>query len=200
MATNIDMMLTAEQLHLMLPRASDKNVKLYLGPLNTAMEKFEISTPLRIAAFIAQLGHESGSLYYVEELADGSAYEYRKDLGNLEEAALTAAHSNKSTTGKWFKGHGLFQITGYYNHKLCGDALGLDLVNNPRQLCDPEYATLSAAWFWDLHKLNIQADSEAFGKITKTINGGFNGAAQRIALYSNCKKVLQCDMSQGLPS
>jgi len=199
MTTNIDL-ITAEQLQRMLPKASKKNVEIYTPFFNETMLKFEINTPLRIAAFISQVGHESLSLHYTKELADGSAYEYRKDLGNLKPEALEAAHSHKATSGKWFKGHGLIEITGYDNHEQCGEALGLDLVNNPELLCEPRYATLSAGWFWFAHKLNILADTEAFGKITKTVNGGFNGAAERIALYSGCKRVLICDTSSASQS
>ena len=186
------MILDHEQLEDMIPYANDKLRDRFLSPLNKAMERFEINTPLRIAAFIAQVAHESGSLHYVEEIADGSAYEYRKDLGNLEPEALAAAHAQKTTTGRFYKGLGLLQITGFYNMRACGKALGLDLVNHPRLLTEPVNACRSAAWFWKSHGCNELADTGNFGRITKVINGGTNGATERLKLYSNCKKVLSC--------
>lgn len=186
------MLITPEQLHEMIPQATDKIINKYHVHLNSAMEEFHINTPIRIAAFIAQVAHESGNLVYTSELADGSAYEYRKDLGNLRPEALAVAHANHSTTGKFFKGHGLIQITGYDNHLACMEALGVDCVTNPRILCEPELACRSAAWFWKKHGLNELADIGQFGRITSIINGGTNGAVERIKNFSRCKKVLGC--------
>lgn len=98
------MLITKEQLHLMMPSASEKNVLKFITPLNEAMKEFKIQTSLQIAAFIAQIAHESGNLHYVEEIASGANYEFRKDLGNLEFEALQSAHANGSTSGKWYKG------------------------------------------------------------------------------------------------
>lgn len=186
------MLITKEQLHLMMPNASKSNINKFLLPLNAAMEEFKIVKPLQIAAFIAQLAHESGSFHYVEEIANGSNYEFRKDLGNLEFEALQAAHANGSTSGKWYKGRGLIQITGYYNYKACGTALNVDLITNPKLLSEEEYACRSAAWFWNSRNLNSYADLGKFSNITKLINGGFNGSTERLANYARCKKVLEC--------
>ena len=186
------MLLTKEQLHLMMPNASKSNIDKFLLPLNAAMEEFKIVKPLQIAAFIAQLAHESGSFHYVEEIASGSNYEFRKDLGNLEFEALQAAHTNHSTSGKFYKGRGLIQITGYYNYKACGTALKVDLITNPKLLSEEVYACRSAAWFWHSRSLNSYADLGKFSNITKLINGGFNGSTERLANYARCKKVLEC--------
>ena len=186
------MYISKEQLHKMLPNASTKNIDKFLIPINKALEEFSINTPLRIAAFVAQIGHESGSLHYVEEIASGSNYEFREDLGNLEFAALQVAHANYTTTGKFYKGHGLIQITGYSNHVSCALGLGIDCINNPRVLCEPINAARSAAWFWSVHKLNKKADIGLFDEISRTINGGTNGKEERRALYKNCLRVLEC--------
>ncbi len=183
-------LVTKEQLRAMIPHASKGSIDTFYEPLCKAMEKYEINTPLRIAAFIAQVTHESGSLRYVEELASGSAYEHRKDLGNLEREALDAAHANHATSGRFYKGHGLIQITGYYNHRLCGKALRIDLISKPKLLCEPEYATLSAAWFWGTHNCNYYASIPDFRRVTKIINGGYNGLEDRLVNYTLCKKVL----------
>lgn len=87
---------------------------------------------------------------------------------------------------------GLIQLTGYYNYKACGKGLKVDLLTNPKLLTEPDYACRSAAWFWDTHNLNNFADVGLFGATTKAINGGFTHAAERIANYSRCKKVLSC--------
>lgn len=186
------MLISHEQLHEMIPHTTDKLVDKYIVSINNAMEQFKINTPLRIAAFIAQIAHESVDLVYSEEIADGSAYEYREDLGNLRPEALAVAHANHSTTGKFFKGRGLIQITGYDNHLACSKGIGIDCVTNPRILCEPEYAAKSAAWFWNIHNLNSYADVGLFDKITHIINGGYNGKAERKENYIRCKEVLEC--------
>jgi len=187
------MLVTHEQLHEMIPATTDKIIDKYCAYLNAAMEEFEINTPLRISAFIAQIAHESCNLVYSEELADGSAYEYRKDLGNLLPEALAIAHANHTTTGRFYKGHGLLQVTGYASHREVMEGLGIDCVTNPRILCEPEHACRSAAWFWHKHNLNKYADVGHFGKITTIINGGNNGAIERVKNYARCRKVLSCE-------
>ena len=186
------MLITIEQLHSIMPNSTLANRQKFIDPLNIAMTEFEINTPLRIAAFLAQIAHESGSLYYTRELASGDAYEYRKDLGNLKSAALSIAHTHGSTTGKWFKGAGLIQLTGYDNFLACSKALNIDCLNKPRLLSEPEGAARSAAWFWNKHHLNELADECKFDQCTHTINGGFNGMASRDAFYAKAKEVLQC--------
>lgn len=184
--------MTYDQLEEMLPLARDGDLVRFIGPLNQAMMEFHIDTPLRVAAFVAQIGHESGSLRYVEELASGRAYEYRADLGNLEPEALAIAHRYGSTTGVYFKGHGLIQVTGYTNHVACSIGLGIDCVNNPKLLCEPINAARSAAWFWSSKQLNKKADLGLFDEISRKINGGSNGKEERRALYKVCLEVLGC--------
>lgn len=147
--------------------------------LNEAMERFEINTPERQAAFLAQLGHESGRLRYVEELASGRAYEGRADLGNSEPG-----------DGARYKGRGLIQITGRGNYAKASDALGVDFISDPELLERPDYACLSAGWFWATHGLNELADTGDFRKITRRINGGYNGLADRLALWDEAKIAL----------
>ena len=185
-------MLTLNQLKFMVPYSMQEDREKFIEPINQTLEEFKIITPLRIAAFIAQVAHESGSLKYVEEIADGSAYEWRRDLGNLEKEALDAAHARGATTGGFYKGHGLIQVTGFYNHKKCGERLGLDLVNQPELLCLPINAARSAGWFWDSRHLNNYADLGMFKAITRLINGGYNGGKERLLNYERCKRVLGC--------
>ena len=94
--------------------------------------------------------------------------------------------------GSKYRGRGLIQITGRANYKACGEALALDLINEPELLEKPQHACMSAAWFWASRGLNTLADADAgsFSKITSRINGGQNGAAERQALYAKALKVL----------
>lgn len=156
-------------------------ISTFLPHLEAAMAEYQINTPNRQAAFLAQIGHESGQLRYVRELASGEAYEGRKDLGNTEKG-----------DGVRFKGRGLVQITGRSNYLTCSMALFGDdrLLHFPELLEDPRNACRSAAWFWHSRGLNELADAGNFKRITKLINGGFNGMADRQALYDKAKEVL----------
>ena len=172
-------MITASDLHAILPHATGGNIDRFWQPLNDAMDEFSINTPTRQAAFIAQIGHESGSLRYVRELATGGAYEGRVDLGNVE-----------SGDGIKFKGRGLIQITGRVNYVACGLALGEDLIETPELLELPGLAARSAGWFWKTHNCNELADAGNFQKLTKRINGGLNGLADRMAIWERAKEQL----------
>ena len=170
--------MTLDQLKEIMPYAG-KRAETFLEPLNAAMAEFEINTPARQAAFLAQITHESGSLRYVKEIASGAAYEGRKDLGNTEEG-----------DGMRFKGRGLIQITGRANYAQCGAALGLDLLAEPDLLEQTENACRRAGWFWQTRGLNELADDGEFKLITKRINGGYNGLADRQAYYARARGTL----------
>ncbi|NWB84146.1 glycoside hydrolase family 19 protein [Pseudomonas gingeri] len=176
------MPINQQQLLQILPNAGAK-AGVFAPLLNTAMQKYQIVGMLRIAAFIAQVGHESGQLRWVREIwgptPAQAGYEGRKDLGNTMPG-----------DGSKYRGRGLIQITGRANYKACGDALGLDLVNQPELLEQPQYACMSAAWFWASRGLNTLADAGDFTKITGKINGGQNGATDRQTLYAVALKVL----------
>lgn len=170
--------MTPAELSAMMPSGSGR-ATVFAEALTAAMSEFEIDTPRRQAAFLAQIAHESGSLKYVKEIANGSAYEGRKDLGNTS-----------SGDGVKYKGRGLIQITGKVNYRACGLALGLDLIASPELLETPENASRSAAWFWRWKNLNQYADSDRFGSLTRVINGGFNGIDDRIRHWLLIRKYL----------
>lgn len=172
-------LLTRDALAAIMPLASQANLDRFAEPLEVACQEYGIDTPARTAAFIAQLAHESGSLKFVRELAAVDAYEGRKDLGNTQPG-----------DGRRFKGRGLIQITGRANYAACGQALGLDLIDDPALLEQPGPACRSAGWFWSTRKLNALADAGDFEKITRRINGGLNGYADRLAYYERAKTVL----------
>jgi putative chitinase len=177
-----NMPITQHQLLQILPNAGPK-AGVFVPVLITAMQRYQIVGSKRIAAFIAQIGHESGQLRYVREIWGPTpaqrGYEGRKDLGNLAPG-----------DGFKYRGRGLIQITGRANYAACGEALGIDLVNQPEQLEQPQYACLSAAWYWASKGLNSLADGADFERITQRINGGLNGQADRLALWSQAQKVL----------
>ena len=176
------MSITPQQLLQILPNAGPV-AGVFVPVLNAAMGHYQIVGAKRVAAFIAQIGHESGQLKYVKEIwgptAAQARYEGRKDLGN------TVAGD-----GAKYRGRGLIQITGRANYMACGEGLGLDLIKQPELLEKPQHACMSAAWFWATKGLSTLADAGQFDKITQRINGGQNGAADRQALYVRALKVL----------
>ena len=186
-------MISAGQLQRIMPSATPARIANFIGPLNATMDEFGISTPKRQAAFLAQLAHESGSLRYVEEIASGAAYDNRADLGNTRPDAIALAELAETTPGRYYKGRGLIQITGYDNYLACSRALLRDdsLTKNPAMLERADLACRSAGWYWDSRRLNDYADAGQFETITRKINGGLNGQADRLAHYQRALSVLE---------
>ncbi|WP_017903616.1 glycoside hydrolase family 19 protein [Pseudomonas asplenii] len=181
------MPVTQQQLLQILPGAGEK-AGVFVRALNTAMGKYGIVGRLRVAAFIAQIGHESGQLRWMKEIWGPTpaqlGYEGRKDLGNTQPG-----------DGSKYRGRGPIQITGRANYAACGEALGLDLINQPELLEQPGPACMSAAWWWATHGLNTLADAGNNADIGSIINTGRpgrtpNGAADRQSLYETALKVL----------
>jgi putative chitinase len=156
----------------------------YFAPaMQAAAPDFGIKTPARMAAFLAQVGHESGGLRWVTELWGPTqaqrGYEGRKDLGNTQIG-----------DGFKYRGRGLIQLTGRTNYARASTALATDFVSKPELVAEPDYAVRTAMWFWQSHGLNELADVGDFEKITRVINGGLNGQAERVALYGVAMEVL----------
>lgn len=176
------MPISQQQLLQILPNAGAK-AGVFAPALNTAMQRYQIIGSKRVAAFIAQTGHESGQLRWVREIWGPTAiqlgYEGRKDLGNTQPG-----------DGSKYRGRGLIQITGRANYAACGEALGLDLINQPELLELPQHAAMSAAWFWKQNDLNDLADKDQFNTITRRINGGLNGLQDRLEIWSRARAVL----------
>ena len=176
------MSITQQQLLQILPNARPV-AGVFVPVLNTAMQRYQIVGRKRVAAFIAQLGHESGQLRYVREIwgptPAQTKYEGRADLGNTQPG-----------DGSKYRGRGLIQITGRANYAACGEALGLDLITQPELLELPQYAAMSAAWFWKQNGLNDLADRDQFNTVTRRINGGLNGLQDRLEIWSRARAVL----------
>ena len=172
-------MITLETLRAIMPTLPEVKAIDYLPHLNEALLEGEITTPLREAAFLAQIAHESGELKYFEEIASGQNYEGRKDLGNM-----------KAGDGKRYKGRGPIQLTGRANYRKCGEYLGLPLESEPQIVSNPSVGFRVAVWFWTTRELNKLADKSAFDRITYRINGGYHGKASRRNYYNKAKQVL----------
>lgn len=185
------MNLTEEALIAIAPAAKSK-AALFLPHINATMQRYEITTLNRAAMWIAQVMHESGQLVYTKEIASGSAYEGRKDLGNIHPG-----------DGVRYKGRGLIMVTGRANYEAVSKDFGIDAIAHPELLESPEYATMVAGWFWNKHGLNAYADQPAswkkvingkvygpFEYMTRVINGGLNGLADRKIFLARALKVL----------
>ncbi|WP_421547351.1 glycoside hydrolase family 19 protein [Pseudomonas sp. QD4] len=200
------MPITQQQLLQILPQARQV-AGFFVPALNAAMARFKINSPVRMAAFIAQVGHESGQLTRMVENLNYSADRLQVIWPNRFDAALAAQVARKPEQianiayggrmgnalpgdGWKYRGRGLIQLTGANNYRAAGAALGLDLVNHPELVEQPETAALVAGWFWQSNGLNELADSGQFAKITRTINGGLTGQADRVALRDLAAKVL----------
>ena len=138
-----------------------------------------MASSLRLAHFLAQLVHESGSFRYMEEIASGQAYEGRADLGN------TVAGD-----GVRFKGRGPIQITGRANYRTFGRAIGIDIESHPEIAAVPSIGLHLALEYWKSRNLNALADADDIAGITRKINGGLNGFDDRKAHYTAIKKWL----------
>ena len=167
--------------------------------LNTTFDRFDISNPLRQAAFIGQAGHESGNFKMLNENLNYRAEtlmkvwpkrfptlefakQYERDPKKIANSVYANRMGNRdeaSGDGFRFRGRGLFQTTGHAGYYHAGQALGEDFVMQPDLVATPQYAALTAGFFWSTHKLNQYADSRDYKMMTKKINGGFIGLADR---------------------
>lgn len=180
-------MFTEETLQKIMLNLDQAKCEAYFPFLQQALEEFEIDTPLREAAFLAQIAHESGEFKWMEEIWGPTAAQKRyespaskaRELGNTERG-----------DGKRFKGRGPIQITGRANYKKYGDMLGLDLVGQPDSAATASVGFRIAGAYWKSHGLNDLADRRQFKKITKVINGGLRGYQERLEYYKRAKNVL----------
>tara|TARA_B100000035_G_scaffold153294_1_gene130601 strand:- start:948 stop:2588 length:1641 start_codon:yes stop_codon:yes gene_type:complete len=136
--------------------------------LLAAMSRAGIVDPTERAMFLAQMAHESGNFRYDEEIASGQAYEGRADLGNTQPG-----------DGVRYKGRGYIQLTGRANYRDYGNRLGVDLENNPDLAKDPNIAADIAIAYWQQRVDRNAARAGDVRTVTRNINGGLNGLADR---------------------
>lgn len=183
---------------------ADQLAKLHIGAewvdaLNETFSRFNITTNNQKAMFIGQCSHECGNFRILEENLNyraatlmklwpkrfptqeiANAYDRNpKKIANMVYASRMGNRDESSGDGYRFRGRGCIQLTGHANYFHCGKALGVDFVANPDLVSTPKYASLSAGWFWSTHNCNAPADALDFAKVTKIINGGLIGLADR---------------------
>ena len=180
----------------------------WLDPINQTFNKYDISTPVRQAFFIGQCSYESNKFRSLEENLHYSANGLmrtwpsrfptldvaEKYAGNPEKIAnfvYAGRLGNEEDGDGWrYHGRGVIQLTGKDLYANCGSGLGLDLLGNPDLLLDPQYAVLSAGWFWGKRGLNALADTKSYDTMTKRINGGLLGLDDRKASIAKAISVL----------
>jgi putative chitinase len=214
------MQITEQQLLRALPNAR-RQAGVFVSAINRAAVRFNITSRVRLAAFLAQIGHESGELTRLvenlnyrdatriaqifrhgfdanrnarvdpEEVRDAQRYVGRPEaLANRAYANRMGNGPEASGDGWRYRGRGLIHLTGKANHEAASADLGVDLVAHPELLEQPEYAAMAAAWFWASRGLNELADQGDFDGITRRINGGLTGLAERRVLWERAKGAL----------
>ena len=184
----------------------------WLDPFNKTFDTYNVNTPLRQAAFIGQCQHESGNFNHLEENLNYSAIRLVQIFPNRftltkaqdcvakgKEAIAEAMYGHRSDLGNTqdgdggkFFGRGLIQLTGRANYtSFANDIQNSEILNNPSLLATPEYACLSAGWFWNSRKLNDLADKQDYTTMTKRINGGTLGLEERISHINKALTILQ---------
>jgi putative chitinase len=189
--------------------------KLHIGeqwvePLNETFERFGIVTPAQQASFIGQCGHECGNFKVLEENLNYRAEtlmklwakrfptleianQYAKNpkkIANMVYSSRMGNRDEASGDGYRFRGRGCIQLTGHANYFHAGKACGEDFVMNPDLVATPMYAALTAGFFWNTHKLNQYADARDYVTMTKKINGGIIGLADRQKHIAHALEVL----------
>lgn len=196
------MQITKEYLvesHLCSPAVAER----WVTPINETLERFEINTHERIAAFLAQCAHESGHFSVVKENLNYSAQallrvfpkyfpneeiaqEYNRQPEKIANRVYGGRMGNgpeSSGDGYKYCGRGLIQLTGKDNYSAFSKFVDIpDIMDNPEMVEGPELAVLSAGWFWHKSKLNEKAaDVKA---VTRVVNGGYNGLDEREKLFA----------------
>lgn len=190
--------------------ASHSNAKKYLKPINDTCIRYNINTEARICAYLCQIYEETGALsnvrieslnYSAKRLMQvwpsrfptlAIAQQYANNPTKLAEKVYGGRGGNPIGQAGKYIGRGMIQLTFYDNYKACGQDLGVDLVNHPELVSEPEYAVLSAGWFWNRAKCNSIADLdslEAVKKVTKIVNGGYGNLEIRQNYWKKAKTI-----------
>lgn len=189
----------------MVPKEAD----IYGPIMETVLSNYSITTPLRVAHFLAQVMHESGNFKYLEENLNYNKEALLRVFSKYFTPALAEkchrnpvtianiVYSNRMGNGDidsgdgWrYRGRGLIQLTGRTNYVCFSNAVNMDIVTNPDTLVVPELAVESACWYWETHELNELADNDDIVGITRRINGGTHGIQQRTNNLSRIKQEL----------
>jgi putative chitinase len=207
-------MLTQAQLQSIFPSTSSTTLANIVDPLNQTLIKYQINTKQRICCFLAQAGHESGSFNYFKENLNYSAQGLLATFPHYFNSATAAQYARQperianhvyanrmgngdenSGDGWKFRGTGYIQLTGKHNQLAFINSLQMTIDTGIMYLNTYVGAMMSAGWFWNNNNCNTLADANNFTQITQVINGGQNGAADRLALYNKALSVLPDDIT-----
>ena len=213
-------MVTLQQLRQLIPK--NKHVEYWHAALcapqtelggSTLLDDYDINTPKRQAAFIAQCAHESGGFSVIEENLNYKPQALRRLFSKYfpddviagqycarpgkQEAIANRIYANRmgngdehSGDGFRFRGRGLIQLTGRDNYQAFADSLEMSINDVPAYLATFEGAAQSACWFWEKNNLNKWADAGDIKELTRRINGGFIGLEDRIKHYEHALHIL----------
>lgn len=205
---SFDFNFTSDQLAACIPNS---NISQWYDPICNILPNYQITSVLRVAAWLAQMGYESNDLIEIEENLNYSAKGllatfpryFTPDLANQyqrnPQMIANRVYANRmgngdesSGDGYNYRGRGLVQITGKENYTSCSNALYGDtsLVDTPDLLCQIDGAISSSCWYWNSRNLNQLADVGDIKSITYRINGGYNGLDERVNRYSKCLQIL----------
>jgi len=181
----------------------------WFDALSQALPDYEINTPQRIAAFLAQCAHESGNFNFIKENLNykaeslvrvwpryfnaGNAAQYAHNQEKIANRAYAGRMGNgpeESGDGWKFCGRGLIQLTGRSNYQAFADSLEISIDDASEYLKTFEGCVQSACWFWEANNLNQYADSGDIVTMTKRINGGILGLDDRKEKYYKALQVL----------
>lgn len=190
-------------------KLDEAHAEALMPGLEAAIKTADLTTPARLAAFIAQCGHESGGFKFLEENLNYKPetlcrvwpthfnHENCHDFTGNPQAIANRAYAGRMGNGSeesgdgWnYRGRGFLQLTGKANYEHASHDLGFDFVSEPDAVATPEGAALTAAWFWKKHNLNHYVDNNDFTQMTKIINGGTIGLEDRVARFNHAMSVL----------
>lgn len=203
-------MLTLDRLTQLFPNTDDNHLANLVVPLHSALTRFNITTPLRVAGFVAQVGHESMDMTVLRENLNYRPERLRQvfpkyfpttalanEYGRKPEKIANRVYGGRmgngneaSGDGYRFCGRGLIQLTGRNNYSAFAKYMGMDVMDTPAYLETLEGASMAAAWFWDSRNINVPADRRDVVTMTKLINGGTIGLEDRRARYQRACRIL----------
>lgn len=174
-----ELKITSRKLKTLAPTSKKSVRDALVGPLNYYLPEYQISTKIRVAAFLAQAAHETAHFQTLEELGGPgywARYNGRKDLGNRP----------GTDDGITYHGRGIYMLTGRENYAEMSERLGADFIEHPEKVAEPSISVQIACIYWKDRRLNDLADIQgkasraAFVGITWAVNGGLNGLSNRL--------------------
>ena len=209
-------MITINLLQDLCPTTSYQTLTKYVEPLSDGMNKYKITTPVRVAHFLSQCAHESGNFEFTIEnlnysqagllstfpkyFTQSQAQEYARKpdkIGNRVYANRMGNGTESSGDGYKYRGRGLIQLTGKNNYTKLSESIGKSIDDTILYLNSPIGATVAALWFWNVNKLVTLSDTATVDAITRKVNGGLHGYTDRLDKY---KRILSyIDKNKGIP-